>query len=84
MMIGSVIHLLLSTLGIRGWAPYVMAGVATGLALGHPQFECPSELRGMACARWLWRDLFAFAAMPGLGAALAFWLVLRPDRAGAR
>ena len=86
MVIGSVLHLLLSMSGVRGWAPYVMAGSATGLALGFV-FECPYGPQVVTCARRLSPDLildlFVFAAMPGLGAALAFWIVLRPDLAKA-
>lgn len=59
---------------------YAAAGTVGGLALGVPRLPCPHGLHGMACVLGGWREWFVFAAMPGLGAALGSWAVLRPDR----
>ncbi len=78
--IGLVVHLVLRAQGQRLAASYVAAGAVTGcvcallLALTAP---------GLAMASYLAPRL-VFPAVPGgAAAALAFWLIRRPDRVGA-
>ena len=78
--IGAGVHLVLVAFRARRWAAYAAAGTIAGLVFGIPWFPCPYGLHGMACVQGGLRNWISFAAMPGLGGALAFWAVLRPDR----
>ena len=74
-------HCTLAVLGLRRGFFYVLTGTLIGLAFGAMQENCERGLRqGSECSRWEFPDLFFLAAMPGFGAALAFWAKLRPDR----
>ena len=80
-IVSLMVHSALTALGLRAWSVYGVAGAMTGSALGLSLLRCPHGTQGAACLREAWGDWLTLCAMPGFGAALAFWTAFRPDAA---
>ena len=77
---GMAMHLSLAALGLRGARAYALAGAPAGFALAAMLYACfgAGGLARMGSPKALVLGV-AVGAAPGLGGALAFWTVLRPD-----
>ncbi len=77
--VGVPLHLLLAASGQRHWPSYGLAGVAAGTLF--PVVR--ATLRGIEQTPLAWLLDCVSCGAAGLGAALAFWAVLRPDQQAA-
>ena len=90
--LGLPFHALLATLRWKRWTHYAFAGLLAGSALGYAfvaigASDCGDSTRNLCLEDYTWSAFLAAivsGVVPGVGGALTFWAVLRPDRAASR